>query len=226
MREPGEYAVRGGILDLFAAGTDEPVRLDFFGETLESIRTFDPDTQRTIDKLPRIDLVPVSEMVLSPDTIARFRERYVALFGAADRDDLLYHAVSEGRRYVGMEHWLPLFAEQLETLFDHVGDAPVVLDHLVDEATSERLDQIADHYQARRTALEAGMAGGGAPYKPLPPDRLYLTKPEWASRLADAETSPDAVRPAEASAWSTSAAAPAGALRRSGTTRRSTSSTR
>ena len=183
VREPGEYAVRGGILDLFAAGTDEPVRLDFFGQTLESIRTFDPDTQRTIDKLPRVDLVPVSEMVLSRDTIARFRERYLALFGAADRDDLLYHAISEGRRYVGMEHWLPLFAEQLETLFDHVGEAPVVLDHLVDEATSERFDQIADHYQSRRTAREAGMAGGGAPYKPLPPERLYLTKPEWASLL-------------------------------------------
>ena len=183
VREPGEYAVRGGILDLYAAGTEAPFRLDYFGETLESIRTFDPDTQLTVDRLARIDLVPVSEMTLSPESVARFRERYVALFGAADRDDLLYHAISEGRRSIGMEHWLPLFADKLETLFDHVGDAPVVLDHLADEATAERLDQIADHYQARRAALEAGLEGGGAPYKPLPADRLYLTRDEWVARL-------------------------------------------
>ncbi len=160
----------------------------FWGDTLETIRTFDPDTQRTIDKLPRIDLVPVGEMVLSPETIARFRERYLALFGAADRSDLLYHTVSEGRRYVGMEHWLPLIADKLETLFDHVGDAKVVLDHLVDEATGERFDQIKDHYDSRVSALEGGISGGGAPYKPLPPDRLYLTKQEWnaAIRVRDA----------------------------------------
>jgi transcription-repair coupling factor (superfamily II helicase) len=188
VREPGEYAVRGGILDLYAAGGDAPVRLDFWGDTLESIRTFDADTQRTIDKRDRIDLVPVGEMTLTPESIARFRERYLALFGVADREDLLYHAVSEGRRYVGMEHWLPLFADSLETLFDHAGDARVVLDHLVDEATGERLDQIKDHYDARVAALEGGMAGGGAPYKPLPPERLYLTKQEWnaAVRAHDA----------------------------------------
>jgi transcription-repair coupling factor (superfamily II helicase) len=183
VREPGEYAVRGGILDLYAAGSDAPVRLDFWGDTLESIRTFDADTQRTVDKRDRIDLVPVGEMTLAPESIARFRERYLALFGAADREDLLYHAVSEGRRYVGMEHWLPLFADELETLFDHVGKARVVLDHLVDEATGERLDQITDHYDARVAALEGGMTGGGAPYKPLPPDRLYLTKQEWNAAI-------------------------------------------
>jgi transcription-repair coupling factor (superfamily II helicase) len=188
VREPGEYAVRGGILDLYAAGWPEPVRLDFFGDTLESIRTFDAETQRTIEKRTRIDLVPVSEMVLTPETIGRFRERYVAIFGVADREDQLYHAVSEGRRYVGMEHWLPLFADKLETLFDHVGAAPVMLDLLVEEAIGERLEQIADHYQARRHAQETGMAGGGAPYKPLAPEQLYLTQPEWDSFLAKRQT--------------------------------------
>ena len=183
VREPGEYAVRGGILDLFAAGTPEPVRLDFFGDTLETIRNFDPETQRTTNKQARIDLVPVSEMTLSPESIARFRERYVALFGAADRDDLLYASVSEGRRYVGMEHWLPLFAETMETLFDHLADVPAVVDHLADEAVAERIDQIADHYKARRQAMETGEIGGGAPYKPLTSDRLYLDKPAWNSEL-------------------------------------------
>jgi transcription-repair coupling factor (superfamily II helicase) len=188
VREPGEYAVRGGILDLYAAGSPTPVRLDFFGDTLESIRTFDPDSQLTIDRLPRIDLVPVSEMTLSPDAVARFRQRYVADFGAADRDDLLYHAISEGRRYVGMEHWLPLFAESLDTLFEHVGDAPTIVDYLAEEAVEERLEQIADHYRARRSAPEDGMAGGGAPYKPLTPDQLYLTRDEWNSKLKSRAT--------------------------------------
>ena len=185
VREPGEYAVRGGILDLYAAGASEPLRLDFFGDTLETIRTFDAETQRTTDRHARIDLVPVAEMGLTPQSIARFRQGYVAEFGAAAPDDLLYHSVSEGRRHVGMEHWLPLFADGLETLFDHLPQVPVALDHLVDEAIAERLDQIADHYQARRHAMEAGDLGGGAPYKPLPPDRLYLDRQGWAALLAE-----------------------------------------
>ena len=124
-------------------------------------------------------------MGLTAESIARFRQGYVAEFGAAAPDDLLYHSVSEGRRYVGMEHWLPLFADGLETLFDHLPDVPVALDHLVDEAIGERLDQIKDHYQARRQAMEAGIVGGGAPYKPLPPDRLYLDRHAWSDRLQE-----------------------------------------
>ena len=182
VREAGEYAVRGGILDLFAAGAEEPVRLDFFGDTLETIRTFDPETQRSIAKLPRIDLVPASEMVLTQETIVRFRERYIAMFGAADRDDLLYQAVSEGRRHVGMEHWLALFSDGMETLFDHLHDAPVVLDSMVDEAVRERQEVIADHYEARRDALDS-RSGGGVPYKPAPRDSLYLANEEWNACL-------------------------------------------
>jgi transcription-repair coupling factor (superfamily II helicase) len=185
VREPGEYAVRGGILDLFAAGAAEPARLDFFGNTLETIRAFDTETQRTTGERKRIELTPVSEMVLNPGTIARFRQGYIAEFGAADRNDLFYQAVSEGRRYAGMEHWLPLFLGEMETLFDYIGDAPVVLDHLTSEARTERLDQIADHYAARKAALEGGVGSGGAPYKPLPPHRLYLTGDEAAKRLAE-----------------------------------------
>ena len=185
VREPGEYAVRGGILDLYAAGAPEPLRLDFFGDTLETIRAFDAETQRTTERHARIDLVPVAEMGLTADSIARFRQGYVAAFGAAGPDDLLYHSVSEGRRFVGMEHWLPLFAEGLETLFDHLPDVPVALDHLVDEAIGERLDQIKDHYQARHQAMEAGDLGGGAPYKPLPPEKLYLDRQAWAGHLKD-----------------------------------------
>jgi transcription-repair coupling factor (superfamily II helicase) len=123
VREPGEYAVRGGILDLFPAGLEQPVRFDFFGDTLESIRTFDAETQRTLLDMRALDLVPISEFQLVTETIRRFRMGYVAAFGAPERDDLLYEAVSEGRRHPGMEHWLPLFAERMDTLFDYLGDA-------------------------------------------------------------------------------------------------------
>ncbi len=181
VREPGDYAVRGGIVDLYAPGMDAPVRLDFFGDTLETIRSFDPDTQRTTDELRALDLVPMAEFQLTTDTIRLFRTGYVAAFGAAGPDDVLYEAVSEGRRAAGIEHWLPLFHTRLETLFDYVDGSPVAIEALAEEAAHERLAQIADYYQARKDAID--QPGGGAPYKPLPPDRLYLAEAEWRERL-------------------------------------------
>jgi len=222
VREAGDYAVRGGIIDLFAPGMAEPVRLDFFGDTLESIRSFDPETQRTTTELRALDLVPVAEFQLTSDTIRLFRTGYVAEFGAAAPDDVLYEAVSEGRRHAGMEHWLPLFHQRMATLFDFLGDeapssspsprrgegrgegaraspsgpphpnplpsgereraaTPILLEPLAEEAAHERLTQIADYYQARKDALD--QTGTGAPYKPLPPDRLYLAEGEWRERL-------------------------------------------
>jgi transcription-repair coupling factor (superfamily II helicase) len=181
VRESGEYAVRGGILDLYPAGLDQPVRLDFFGDALESIRSFDAETQRTLLTMRGLDLVPVSEFQLVTETIKRFRMGYVAQFGAPRRDDLLYEAVSEGRRHPGMEHWLPLFQERMDTLFDYLGGAPVAIEPQGEDAARERFAQIADYYEARREALEHD--SGGAIYQPLPPDRLYLTENEWQTRL-------------------------------------------
>src|SRR5947209_8367119 len=183
VREPGEYAVRGGILDLFPAGLDQPVRFDFFGDSLESIRSFDAETQRTMLDMRSLDLVPISEFQLVTDTIRRFRMGYVAEFGAPERDDALYEAVSEGRRHPGMEHWLPLFQDRMDTLFDYLQGAAVAIEPQAEDAVRERFKQILDYYQARRDAMEH--PGGGAIYKPLPPDRLYLTEDEWAKRLAD-----------------------------------------
>lgn len=183
VRESGEYAVRGGILDLFPAGLDQPVRFDFFGDTLESVRTFDAETQRTLLDMRGLDLMPVSEFQLVTDTIRRFRTGYIAAFGTPLRDDPLYEAVSEGRRHPGMEHWLPLFHEKMETLFDYIDGAPVVLEPQVDDAAGERVRQINDYYDARREVMN--QPGGGAVYKPLPPDRLYLTADEWKKRLAN-----------------------------------------
>ncbi|HWX64248.1 transcription-repair coupling factor [Bradyrhizobium sp.] len=184
VREAGEYAVRGGILDLFPAGLDLPVRFDFFGDSLESIRSFDAETQRTMLEMRSLDLVPVSEFQLVTESIRRFRMGYVAEFGAPGRDDNLYEAVSEGRRHPGMEHWLPLFMERMDTLFDYLGGAPVVIEPQGEDAARERFKQIKDYFEARREALEH--PGGGAIYKPLPPDRLYLTEQQWTQRLADA----------------------------------------
>ncbi|HVL72486.1 MAG TPA: CarD family transcriptional regulator, partial [Beijerinckiaceae bacterium] len=179
VRETGEYAVRGGIVDLFAPGQPNPVRLDFFGDTLESIRAFDPETQRSVGTLRALDLVPVSEVQLTTDTIRRFRQSYVARFGAPTRDDRLYEAVSEGRRYPGLEHWLPLFYDGLDTLFDYAPGVPVVFDALVGDAVGERLSQVKDYYDARHGAMEKPQSGV-APYRPLPPDALHVAPKEWA----------------------------------------------
>jgi transcription-repair coupling factor (superfamily II helicase) len=182
VRDAGEYAVRGGILDLFAPGMAQPVRLDFFGDALESIRAFDPETQRTTGQLRGLDLVPMSEAQLTSDSMRRFRQAYVTLFGAQTRGDALYEAVSEGRRHTGVEHWLPLFYDKLDTLFDYAGRAPLMLDSLAEDAASERLAQIADYYDARKTAHDADP--NHSTYKPLAPDRLYLSASEWSQRIA------------------------------------------
>jgi transcription-repair coupling factor (superfamily II helicase) len=184
VRETGEYAVRGGIVDLYAPGVPVPVRLDFFGDTLESIRSFDPETQRTVGQLRALDLVPMSEVQLTTETIRRFRQAYIARFGTPGRDDTLYEAVSEGRRHPGLEHWLPLFQDGLDTLFEYCGGAPVLLDPLAEDAVGERLAQVKDYYDARKAGLDKPAAGQGAPYKPLPPDQLYLAPAEWSERLA------------------------------------------
>ncbi|AJY46891.1 transcription-repair coupling factor [Martelella endophytica] len=173
VREVGEYAVRGGILDVFVPGAENGVRLDFFGDTLETIRSFDAATQRTVGTLKSLELNAMSEVALTQENIARFRKNYLSMFGAATRDDALYQAVSEGRRYAGMEHWLPLFYEQLETIFEYLDGFRIVVDQNAREAASDRAELIADYYEARR----ANMAGGGshgAPYKPVPPAMLYL----------------------------------------------------
>ncbi|RKE84755.1 transcription-repair coupling factor [Rhizobium sp. AG855] len=185
VREVGEFAVRGGILDVFVPGSEEPVRLDFFGDTLESIRSFDPASQRTIGQVRSLDLNPMSEVTLTPETISRFRKNYLSLFGAATRDDALYAAVSEGRRYAGMEHWLPLFHDRLETVFDYLRGFRMVIDHTVREAAEERAKLIRDYYEARLNSATPGKGhlSQGTPYKPVPPERLYLGAGEFGKTL-------------------------------------------
>src|SRR5690606_37072530 len=174
VRESGEYAVRGGLVDLFPASAEAPLRFDFFGSQLEPIRTFDPDRQRTTGTLKRADQPPMSERVLTDDTINRFRQNYTATVGGNTVDDTLYASVSGGSRYSGTEHWLPFFYESMDRLADYVGDAPFVFDDQVAEAFTDRAAQIRDYYDAREAArLAPTVAGGGAPYKPIKPELLY-----------------------------------------------------
>ncbi len=198
VREPGDFALRGGIVDLWPPGEEQPLRLDFFGSTLDAIRRFDAETQLS-DKssVAQITLLPASEAPLSAEAISRFRAGYVASFGAAG-DDPLYESVSAGRKTQGMEHWLPLFYERLDTLFDYLPRGLVLLGHQAEEAKKARLELIADYYdtreQFRHAKVEKNRSAGesrsdqsgfkGPPYKPLKPETLYLTDADWKSALA------------------------------------------
>ncbi len=180
--EPGEFAVRGGILDLFPPGRLSPVRLDFFGDTLETIKAFEVQTQRTTKPVQKLALLPVSEVAFGEEAERLFRSRYVELFGGSTGDDPLYEAVSAGQRYPGQEHWLPLFHEHLETLFDYLPGVPLSFDHLAEEAVTRRFEQISEHYGARLESLEE-RTFGAPPYKPVPPERMFLDEKSWAAAL-------------------------------------------
>ncbi|MCG0996646.1 transcription-repair coupling factor [Acetobacter persici] len=178
--EAGEFASRGGIFDLFPAGAAEPVRLDLFGDEVENIRAFDPGTQRSTTKQDGLTLRPVSEFSLDAASISRFRTGWRDVFGPAAAADPLYEHISDGRRYPGIEHWLPLFHEQLETLFDYLPAVSVSLDYQVEDVFRTRLEMIADHYQARRQPAREGET----PYRALPPHLLYLDSKGWEAILS------------------------------------------
>jgi transcription-repair coupling factor (superfamily II helicase) len=181
--EAGEYAVRGGIVDVFPPGEAEPLRLDFFGDELETVRTFDPLSQRTTGKHAGLTLKPVNEVILEEETIHRFRTRYRETFGTPAKDEPLDAAVSEGRPHPGMEHWLPLFYDRLATLLDYLpAETPVTLDRQAEEARDQRLETIRDFYDARRQVQNSSELDTWS-YKPLPPELLYLTAADWDAGL-------------------------------------------
>lgn len=169
--EPGEYAVRGGIVDVFPAGAGGPVRLDFFGDELDTLRTFDPATQRSTGEMTSVTLAPVSEAPLDDDAISRFRTNYREMFQTGGGDDPLYEAISEGRRHQGFEHWLPLFHDKLETMFDYLPGATVLFDHQADAAMQARRDLIAEYFTARQTISDTD---SGVPYRPVNPDLMFV----------------------------------------------------
>jgi len=181
VRDPGEFAVRGGIVDLFPSGEEQALRLDFFGDEIESVRRFDPATQRSIDRIEGFTLLPASETLLDEDSVKRFRSAYRELFGANATGDPLYQAVSEGRRIAGIDHWLPLFEERLATLFDHLAEDDLVVRDAGDAGAAEgRFEAIADYYENRKRAQSSDPGS----YRPLVPESLYLSRDEWEELAA------------------------------------------
>ena len=174
--EQGEFAVRGSLIDLFPSGERTALRLDFFGDEIETLRRFDPADQRSTGKADAFTLMPASEALLDEDNIKRFRERYREAFGGTATGDPLYQAVSDGRRMAGMEHWLPLFEERLATVFDFLGDGDIVVrDSGTDGALDSRWESIEDYFQNRTRT----MAAEPGSYRPLQPAALYLARGEW-----------------------------------------------
>ncbi|MFD1612059.1 transcription-repair coupling factor [Sphingomonas tabacisoli] len=181
--EAGEFAIRGGLIDLFPTGEEFALRLDFFGDEIESVRQFDPADQRTIGRIDGFTLMPASEALLDEDSIKRFRSRYRETFGATATGDPLYEAVSDGRRLAGMEHWLPLLEDKLSTLFDHLGDdAVVVRDFGSSAAADQRFEAIDDYFANRQKAMVAQPGS----YRPIEPALLYLSADQWREAI-DAE---------------------------------------
>lgn len=180
--EAGDFSIRGGLIDIFPPGATHPVRLDLFGDVLDGARRFNAETQLTIEKVDRVELAPVSEVILDEAAISRFRQNYRHEFGAAGRDDPLYEAISEGLKHQGSEHWLPYFHERLETFFDYLPNAPVVLDDQINAARSARWSAIAEQYDTRLNALKQKNPLGSV-YKPITPALLYLDDATWDAAL-------------------------------------------
>jgi transcription-repair coupling factor (superfamily II helicase) len=168
--EAGEYAVRGSLIDIFPSGYDSAIRIDLFGDDVESLKRFDPLTQISDIAVDELELRAVNELLLQPETISRFRTGYLEMFGAVTKDDPLYESISSGRTYAGMEHWLPLFYEPLDTLADYCEGAILSFDHRFEALVNERTEAVADYYGARKLHQRTE----GANYNPIPPESLYL----------------------------------------------------
>lgn len=194
VREAGEYAVRGSLIDLFPPGASQAVRIDFFGDTIEKMRSFDPMSQISSHDLTRIDLLPMAEFTLSPAAIATFRQSYRHNFGNQLTDvDPLFRAVSEGRRHPGMEHWLPFFHQDpLVGLMDHCPpDSLILLEEGADLAMQDRLAVVEDHYRTRQQTLAdlkpSRKVGHDDPldiYQPIPSSNLYFHYEDMMDGLA------------------------------------------
>lgn len=197
VREGGEFSVRGGIVDIFPPDDDAPVRFDLFGDEVDTIRRFDPITQKSGERIKNFALTPVSELYLNEASVAAFRSGYRHEFGVVGGQDALYDAVSDGRRHSGMEHWLPLFYDQMETVFDYMPALDMSFDLHVRRSHTQRLEQIADFYQARQTLKESSLRSkkktkssdvslSGSVYHPLKPTALYLSDQEWEAATKNA----------------------------------------
>ncbi|PRI65902.1 Transcription-repair-coupling factor [Haemophilus influenzae] len=174
--EHGEYAVRGALLDLFPMGSAEPFRLDFFDDEIDSIRTFDVDTQRTLDEISSINLLPAHEFPTDDKGIEFFRAQFRETFGEIRRDpEHIYQQISKGTLISGIEYWQPLFFAEMATLFDYLPEQTLFVDMENNQTQGERFYQDAkQRYEQRKVD----------PMRPLlSPEKLWLNVDEVNRRL-------------------------------------------
>lgn len=164
--EHGEFAVRGSLVDVYPMGSSQPYRIDLFDDEVESIRTFDPETQRTIDNVASIELLPAREFPLSDDAIKLFRQRFREKFTGDPQASKIYREVSQGIAPAGIEYYLPLFFEHTNTLLDYLpADTLVLLNNTVEQAAETFLHEVESRYEQRRYDIERPL---------LEPYELYL----------------------------------------------------
>ena len=174
--EHGEYAVRGALLDLFPMGSAVPFRLDFFDDEIDSIRTFDVDTQRTLDEINSINLLPAHEFPTDDKGIEFFRAQFRETFGEIRRDpEHIYQQISKGTLISGIEYWQPLFFSEMATLFDYLPEQTLFVDMENNQMQGERFYQDAkQRYEQREVD----------PMRPLlSPEKLWLNVDEVNRRL-------------------------------------------
>ncbi len=171
---PGEYAVRGGLIDLFPMGSQVPLRVDLFDDEIDSIRTFDPDSQRSLYPVPEVRLLPGREFPMDDDARARFRNRWRELLDGDPTKSRIYKDIGNGVATAGIEYYLPLFFEDTATVFDYIGEAATVVLHGDLEPAFQRFWQdTRDRYRLVQ----------GDPERPaLPPETLFLTAEQFYGR--------------------------------------------
>ncbi|MGL5430565.1 MAG: transcription-repair coupling factor, partial [Vibrio sp.] len=172
---PGEYASRGSILDLFTMGSSDPFRIDFFDDEIDTIRTFDPDNQRSIAEMDEIRLLPAHEFPTSAAAIEEFRNRWRQRFEARREPESVYSQVSKGTWPAGIEYWQPLFFEHCETLFDYLPtDSQLLVVGEIEQSIDHFLADVAHRYDQRNID----------PLRPLlAPNELWLRKDELFSHF-------------------------------------------
>lgn len=177
VQDIGEYAVRGGIIDIFSANYDDAIRIDFFGDQIDDMRFFDVISQQTHnkEKIQNIELSAVMELSLTADKCQQFRQQYRHIFGAMGEKDALFTAICNGIRYQGCEHYLPLFYDDMQLLSDILPDAMMVFDYDHDQSIATRWAMIDDHFYARNEALQSG----DDDYRAIAIEKLYVTEHEW-----------------------------------------------
>jgi transcription-repair coupling factor (superfamily II helicase) len=173
---PGEFAVRGSLLDVFPMGTEAPLRIDLFDDEIEAIRRFDPDTQRSLDALERVRLLPAREVPLDTQAVRDFRRRYRTRFEGDPNRSAIYRGVSEGLAPAGVEFYQPLFFDSTATLFDYLpADAVIVRAAALPRTLGKAWDDVAARYEDRRHDIERPV---------LRPAELFLEPGELEARLA------------------------------------------